>query len=96
MLALAVLGCDDEALKILESQRDTAAREMCWVWIERHPAMQRLRREPSVQQLLTELRLVTRGARANRSGAPRRQVAAAHRAVDAGSLCADRGGSIAS
>src|SRR5271156_665776 len=43
MLALAVLGHDDEALEILESQRDTAAREMWWVWIERHPAMQRLR-----------------------------------------------------
>jgi TolB-like protein/Tfp pilus assembly protein PilF len=64
MLALAVLGHDDEALKILESQRDTAAREIWWVWIERHPAMQRLRREPRVQQLLTELRAWSRQERA--------------------------------
>ena len=64
MLALAVLGHDDEALKILESQRDTAAREMWWVWIERHPAMQRMRREPRVQQLLAELRAWSRQERA--------------------------------
>jgi TolB-like protein/DNA-binding winged helix-turn-helix (wHTH) protein/Tfp pilus assembly protein PilF len=65
MLALAVLGRDDEALDILESQRDTAAREMWWVWIERHPAMQRLRREPRVQQLLVELRAWSRQERAH-------------------------------
>lgn len=64
MLALAVLGRDDEALEILESQRDTAARELWWVWIERHPAMQRLRREPRVQQLLIELRAWSRQERA--------------------------------
>jgi Tfp pilus assembly protein PilF len=64
MLAFAVLGHDEEALKILESQRDTAARETWWVWIERHPAMQRLRREPRVQQLLTELRAWSRQERA--------------------------------
>ena len=56
MLALAILGRDPEALSILEAQRDTAARQLWWVWIERHPAMQRLRREPRVQQLLTDLR----------------------------------------
>jgi hypothetical protein len=56
MLALAVLGRNEEALSILEAQRDTAARELWWVWIERHPAMARLRREPRVQQLLTDLR----------------------------------------
>jgi TolB-like protein/DNA-binding winged helix-turn-helix (wHTH) protein len=56
MLAFAILGRDQEALSILEAQHDTAARQLWWVWIERHPAMQRLRREPRVQQLLTELR----------------------------------------
>jgi TolB-like protein/DNA-binding winged helix-turn-helix (wHTH) protein/Tfp pilus assembly protein PilF len=56
MLALALLGRDAEALTILEAQRDTAARQLWWVWIERHPAMQRLRREARVQQLLTDLR----------------------------------------
>jgi TolB-like protein/DNA-binding winged helix-turn-helix (wHTH) protein/tetratricopeptide (TPR) repeat protein len=54
-LALALLGRDAEALGIIEAQRDTAARQLWWVWIERHPAMQRLRREPRVQRLLTEL-----------------------------------------
>jgi len=56
MLALAVLGRDREALSILEAQRDTLARELWWVWIERHPAFAQLRREPRVQQLLAELR----------------------------------------
>jgi len=64
MLALALLGRDQEALSILEAQRDTAARELWWVWIERHPAMQRLRREPRVQQLLTDLRSWSRDERA--------------------------------
>jgi TolB-like protein/DNA-binding winged helix-turn-helix (wHTH) protein/tetratricopeptide (TPR) repeat protein len=56
MLALAVLGRDLEALNILEAQRDTMARQLWWVWIERHPAMKRLRGEPRVQQLLADLR----------------------------------------
>jgi TolB-like protein/DNA-binding winged helix-turn-helix (wHTH) protein/tetratricopeptide (TPR) repeat protein len=56
MLALAILGRDAEALKILEAQRATAARQLWWVWIERHPALQRLRQEPRVQQLLADLR----------------------------------------
>jgi TolB-like protein/DNA-binding winged helix-turn-helix (wHTH) protein/Tfp pilus assembly protein PilF len=56
MLALAVLGRDREALVILEAQRVTLARELWWVWIERHPALERLRREPRVQQLLAEIR----------------------------------------
>jgi TolB-like protein/DNA-binding winged helix-turn-helix (wHTH) protein/tetratricopeptide (TPR) repeat protein len=64
MLALALLGRDQEALSILEAQRDTAARELWWVWIERHPAMQRLRRQPRVQQLLTDLRSWSRDERA--------------------------------
>jgi TolB-like protein/DNA-binding winged helix-turn-helix (wHTH) protein len=64
MLALAVLGRDEEALSILEAQRDTAARELWWVWIERHPAMRRLRDEPRVQQLLADLRSWSRQERA--------------------------------
>jgi TolB-like protein/DNA-binding winged helix-turn-helix (wHTH) protein/Tfp pilus assembly protein PilF len=64
MLALAILGRDAEALRILEAQRDTAARELWWVWIERHPALQRLRGQPRVQQLLTELRAWSREERA--------------------------------
>jgi tetratricopeptide (TPR) repeat protein len=64
MLALAVLGRDKEALSILQAQRDTAARQLWWVWIERHPAMQRLRREPGVQQLLTDLRAWSQQERA--------------------------------
>lgn len=56
MLALAVLGRDQEALTILEAQRDTLARQLWWVWIERHPALARLRREPRVQQLIAQIR----------------------------------------
>jgi TolB-like protein/DNA-binding winged helix-turn-helix (wHTH) protein/Tfp pilus assembly protein PilF len=56
MLALAVLGRDREALAILDAQRETLARELWWVWIERHPAMERLRHDPRVQQLLAEIR----------------------------------------
>jgi TolB-like protein/DNA-binding winged helix-turn-helix (wHTH) protein/Tfp pilus assembly protein PilF len=55
-LALAVLGRDQEALDILEAQRETAAHELWWVWIERHPAMLRMRRQPRVQQVLAEMR----------------------------------------
>jgi tetratricopeptide (TPR) repeat protein len=64
MLALAVLGRDGEALSILEAQRDNMARQLWWVWIERHPAMERLRREPRVQQLLAELRTWSQQERA--------------------------------
>jgi TolB-like protein/DNA-binding winged helix-turn-helix (wHTH) protein/tetratricopeptide (TPR) repeat protein len=64
MLALAILGRDQEALSILEAQRDTAARQLWWVWIERHPALQRLRREPRVQTLLTQLRAWSQQERA--------------------------------
>jgi TolB-like protein/DNA-binding winged helix-turn-helix (wHTH) protein/Tfp pilus assembly protein PilF len=55
VLALALLGRDQEALDLLEAQRDSAARQLWWVWIERHPALERLRREPRVQQLLADL-----------------------------------------
>jgi TolB-like protein/DNA-binding winged helix-turn-helix (wHTH) protein/tetratricopeptide (TPR) repeat protein len=73
MLALALLGRDQEALAILDAQRSSAARELWWVWIERHPAMQRLRHDSRVQQLLTELRSWSRRERelveaARRSG----------------------------
>jgi TolB-like protein/DNA-binding winged helix-turn-helix (wHTH) protein len=64
MLALALLGRDQEALRILEAQRETGARELWWVWIERHPALHRLRREPQVQQLLADLRAWSQQERA--------------------------------
>jgi hypothetical protein len=56
MLALAVLGRDEEALRILESQHDSGARALWWVWVGRHPALQRVRGAPRGQQLLRELR----------------------------------------
>jgi TolB-like protein/DNA-binding winged helix-turn-helix (wHTH) protein/Tfp pilus assembly protein PilF len=64
MLALALLGRDQEALDILEAQRDTLARQLWWVWIERHPAMKRLRREPRVQELLADMRTWSQQERA--------------------------------
>jgi DNA-binding winged helix-turn-helix (wHTH) protein/TolB-like protein/tetratricopeptide (TPR) repeat protein len=56
MLAFAILGRDEEALAELAKIRDTLGRQLWWVWIERHPAMARLRRDPRVQRLLEELR----------------------------------------
>jgi TolB-like protein/DNA-binding winged helix-turn-helix (wHTH) protein/tetratricopeptide (TPR) repeat protein len=64
MLALAVLGRDQEALSLLEALRDTIARQLWWVWIERHPAMKRLRREPRVQQVVANLRTWSQQERA--------------------------------
>lgn len=55
MLALALLGRDPEALAILEANRDTKARVLWWIWIERHPAFATLRHDPRVRQLLAEL-----------------------------------------
>src|SRR6202042_3308972 len=56
MLALAILGRDEEALRELASIHDGLARQLWWVWIERHPAMARLRRDPRFQAILVALR----------------------------------------
>jgi TolB-like protein/DNA-binding winged helix-turn-helix (wHTH) protein/tetratricopeptide (TPR) repeat protein len=63
MLALAVLGRDEEALALLEAQRDRGARVLWWVWLERHPALERLRAQPRVRQLLAELHTWTQEQR---------------------------------
>ena len=56
MLALAVLGRDEEALAELAKIRDGLARQLWWVWIERHPAMARLRHDPRKQAILVNMR----------------------------------------
>ena len=56
MLALAILGRDEEALGELAKIRDTLGRQLWWVWIERHPAMARLRHDPRLQVILADMR----------------------------------------
>jgi DNA-binding winged helix-turn-helix (wHTH) protein/TolB-like protein/Tfp pilus assembly protein PilF len=56
MLALAILGRDEEALAQLAKIRDGLARQLWWVWIERHPALARLRRDPRLQAILVKMR----------------------------------------
>ena len=56
MLALAILGRDEEAISELVKIRGGFARQLWWAWIERHPAMSRLRHDPRVQDILEELR----------------------------------------
>jgi DNA-binding winged helix-turn-helix (wHTH) protein/TolB-like protein/tetratricopeptide (TPR) repeat protein len=59
MLALAILGRDEEALQQLAKIREGLGRQLWWVWIERHPAMARLRQDPRLQAILVDLRAWT-------------------------------------
>jgi DNA-binding winged helix-turn-helix (wHTH) protein/TolB-like protein/Tfp pilus assembly protein PilF len=56
MLALAILGQDEEALRELAQIRDGLGHQLWWVWLERHPAMARLRRDPRLQAVLADMR----------------------------------------
>jgi DNA-binding winged helix-turn-helix (wHTH) protein/TolB-like protein/Tfp pilus assembly protein PilF len=56
MLALAILGRDEDALHEFAKIHDGLARQLWWVWIERHPAMARLRSDPRLQAGLVDLR----------------------------------------
>jgi hypothetical protein len=56
LLALALLGRDEEAVAMLQAHQQAFAHQLWWVWLERHPALERLRHDPRVQRMLTELR----------------------------------------
>jgi DNA-binding winged helix-turn-helix (wHTH) protein/TolB-like protein/Tfp pilus assembly protein PilF len=56
MLALAILGRDEEALGELAKIHDGIGRQLWWVWIERHPAMARLRHDPRLQAIIADMR----------------------------------------
>ncbi len=65
MLALAILGRDEEALGELTRIRDGLGRQLWWVWIERHPAMARLRHDPRLQAILADMRVWSAQERAS-------------------------------